>query len=272
MAVAIRLEGNTLILDDNGTTSSVDLTALKGEKGDMGVRGAQGAPGSPSVKYADLTEEQKAELYNTFTVSAIDTTETQTVTKTEDKNIAQFDGDYYKYDDGSYANYMVKSNRSNYTINGEPAELITIPAMVNHDMGIDYPETTGLESTNWKMAYYPNDNYSGVVWVYKSMGYYDSQIHVGYDEEDTVTTTSLDTPLADILTAYAEGKTVLCKWAHSDSYTTTLQLTTAHSGWEARFSAIYDNGGTKPKMEYINYSFEGITSGAKLITATATTV
>ena len=78
--------------------------------------------------------------------------------------------------------------------------------------------------------------------------------------------------MGDILTAYAEGKTVLCKWAHSDSYTTTLQLTTAHSGWEARFSAIYDNSGTKQKMEYINYSFEGITSGAKLITATATTV
>ena len=180
-------------------------------------------------------------------VNAIDTTETQTVTKTEDKNIANFDGDYYKYDDGSYANYMVKSNRSNYTINEEPATVITIPAMVDYDNGIDYPETTGLESANWKMAYYPNDNYSGVVWVYKSMGYYDSQIHVGYDEEAEITTTTIDTPLADILTAIGEGKDVICKW--NDLTLRLAQYTTDSS---VDFTTVYfvDNASYIARIYY----------------------
>ena len=160
-------------------------------------------------------------------------TETQTVTGTAFGEISQFDYYWYKYQDMAIdVNYMVKSNRSNYAINGEPAKLITIPAMIenNNAETVNYPETTGLESASWRMAYYPNDSYSGLIWYCKDSNIYDSSLYllnmtVTYDEEvevpvvhqldekyipDTIARTSIIKDLSNALKGNKSGAAVAC--------------------------------------------------------------
>lgn len=188
-------------------------------------------------------------------VNAIDTTETQTVSGVATGTIVQRDYRWYNYQDtAANVNYMIKSGRSNYAINGEPAELITIPAMETNSGGdtVNYPETTGLESASWKMAYFPYDTYSGLIWYCKDRNIYDSgnyqlDMTVTYDEEAEVTTTTLDTPLADILTAIGEGKDVICKW--NDLTLRLAQYTTDSS---VDFTTVYfvDNASYIARIYY----------------------
>ena len=50
MAATLKLEGRILTLTDGDTTSSVDLSAVKG---DIGVRGVQGIAGTANIKSAE---------------------------------------------------------------------------------------------------------------------------------------------------------------------------------------------------------------------------
>lgn len=75
----------------------------------------------------------------------------------------------------------VKEGRSNYTINGEPAQIITIEGYTNETGA----EVQGIESASWKQAYYAS--IGQLMWYSKTSIAESTEMTITYYEEITET-------------------------------------------------------------------------------------
>lgn len=176
-----------------------------------------------------------------FWVNAIDTVKTQTVSKSTSETVYQYAGEGYSIYDSNGLADVVKDNRGNYTINGEPATVITVPSVTiwNDYEGRDeeYSSYLGLESATWKYTYFVASSYALKGIYCKDSDFlnnnYETTITVTYDEEEATVTTSFDTPLVDILEAIKNGTDIICKWNNL-----ILRLAEYDLGWSAVFTAM----------------------------------
>ena len=271
MAITLTLDNRILTLTVEDESTSVDLSEVKG---DMGVRGPQGCPGKPSITWEDLTEEQKAELtpknVGAMVVNAIDTIETQTEAKSTSSTV-------YNYSEYSYSaediSYVVKDGRSNYTINGEPATVITVPSVTvwemdwstNQEVEREYSSYLGLESATWKMEYLTASSYAikGITCKDGSVSDYEVTLTITYDENVEIVTTTIDTPFEDIQEAIEAGKDVICKWGSR-----ILRIAEYHQGFGVEFTSFSGMSGNYAYLYRVVYTYSGVTAEKRRFSST----
>lgn len=199
-------------------------------------------------------------------VNAIDEIETQMVSKSVNAYLYQNWGEYYNWDDT--VGDVVRDNRSNYTINGEPAQVITVPSVTVNDYDGNpqvYESFLGLESATWTCGYQEMSTYAMKVFICKDSNVYNNnyqyEMTVSYDEEEATVTTTIDTPLADILAAIDEGKDVVCKWDNR-----ILRLA-EYTDTSVEFSALCGANYSETFLYRILYTTDGVTAQKRRFTS-----